>query len=265
MTTTAPNVQRTTGILNRTEAAEILGTVPIAVSRLIAWNQLAYNRAADGTPLILEADLQRYVGAGTRNLAMPGVQGGWLGGDLSSNDSFVKKFRQFVADVEVTDDHVREMYENQKKSSYLTAGIRITPAMREAYNAGATTLSSGKVRPSGDWSAVDPEKFPLAKLSAGQRFFAGVLRRHARRFVDRKQNGAFDPSPIEKLYSSPDAFRAALEYAAKAARSESVFLTEWRTLPEFPHKKFSIRKEISLAAIPADFENEMALVASKCF
>ncbi|WP_417736339.1 hypothetical protein [Rosistilla oblonga] len=266
MNATDPTVQKTTGILTVPEAAEVLRARPIAVSRLVALGLLAYNRSADGVPLVIEGDLQRYLGAGSRNMAMPSYDGGWFRTDsLSDSAPLVKKLREFLAEVEVTDDHVREMYEKQGKTSYLTAGIRITPAMRDAYNAGAKTQADGKVRPSGTWMSVDPAKDPLATLSAGQRYFVAALREHAKRYIDRKPSETIGLSPIERLYASPDAFQAAVLNAVKQARSERIVQTEWRMLPEFPHKKFSVRKELRFADIPSDFENEIAFIGSKAF
>lgn len=216
----------TAGILDRNEAAEMLGMQPIEVQRLVALSHLPDNRNTKGS-VFFQSDLEAYLGRGVPGHRRIASADGWFANDAGfpSLAVYRSRMRRFESELQPVSD------------SKLLQAFKETPDARSHSFAVPATESMKKVFNSHESNSAVNRNGPAS--SFGVSVLAGVLRGAGLQSICKKKR-SFE-TPIDYLFTSPKRFGEVKRQSLQAITQMAVEFREERHVPKVGGKLTIIR------------------------
>lgn len=243
-TPAAADARLATGILSVEQAAEMLGVAPTAVKRLIALNagHLPDNRNAKGS-VVMQSDLEAYIGRGSRDLTMPAIDGGWFitSSGHVSRSAYLSAMKRFADAVpEVSDRQVQEAYSRDESARVLTFNVKPPAAMIAAFRA--------------DYNARLGAPPAQAGFSFGVASLMSRLRDNAKFIVDR--NKGLGPA-IWKLYETPEQFRQFVDRSRSTIEADMRITFRDARNVEGRYSIVTVDRQVEIRDLSADLEADI--------
>ncbi|WP_144043536.1 hypothetical protein [Rhodopirellula baltica] len=241
--------QNKTGILDRNEAAEMLGMQPIEVQRLVALSHLPDNRNTNGS-VFFQSDLEAYLGRGVPGHRRVASTDGWFAKDSSfvSLAEYRSMIRRFGSGLQPVDE------------SKLLQALREAPNADSHSFAVSATSSMKKVFASHDANPAFKQSGPV--ISVGVSAMAGVFREAGLQIIRKKKHA--NESPIDYLFSSPKRFKEVKRQSLLAITQMAVEFREERHVPKVGGK-LTIIRTVSFEALSPNPSQDIVTAINLAF